>query len=61
MKGFKGKIKKKITLKLIGDAEKSFNDLNRIVGEQRSQGITSSKDFTHWKVMRLRLLLLFLI
>ena len=46
MKGFKGKIKKKITIKLIGDAEKAFNDLNRIVGEQRRQGITSSKDIT---------------
>ena len=46
MKGYKGKIKKKITIKLIGDAEKAFNDLNKIVGEQRSQGITSSKDIT---------------
>jgi len=46
MKGFKGKIKKKITIKLIGDAEKAFNDLNKIVGQQRSQGITSSKDIT---------------
>ena len=46
MKGFKGKIKKKITIKLIDDAEKAFNDLNKIVGEQRSQGITSSKDIT---------------
>ena len=46
MKGYKGKIKKKITIKLVGDAEKAFNDLNRIVGEQRSQGITSSKDIT---------------
>ena len=46
MKGFKGKIKKKITIKLIGDAEKAFNDLNKIVGEQRNQGITSSKDIT---------------
>ena len=46
MKGYKGKIKKKITIKLIGDAEKAFNDLNRIVGEQRSNGITSSKDIT---------------
>ena len=46
MKGYKGKIKKKITVKLIGDAEKAFNDLNKIVGEQRSQGITSSKDIT---------------
>ena len=46
MKGYKGKIKKKITLKLIGDAERAFNDLNKIVGEQRSQRITSSKDIT---------------
>ena len=46
MKGFKGKLKKKITIKLVGDAEKAFNDLNKIVGEQRSQGITSSKDIT---------------
>ena len=46
MKGFKGKIKKKITIKLIGDAEKAFKELNRIVGEQRSNGVTSSKDIT---------------
>ena len=46
MKGYKGKIKKKITIKLIGDAEKAFNGLNKIVGEQRSQGVTSSKDIT---------------
>ena len=46
MKSYKGKIKKKITIKLIGDAEKAFNDLNRIVGEQRSNGITSSKNIT---------------
>ena len=46
MKGYKGKIKKKITIKLVGDAEQSFKDLNKIVGEQRSQGITSSKDIT---------------
>ena len=46
MKGYKGKIKKKITIKLVGDAEKAFKDLNRIVGEQRGNGITSSKDIT---------------
>lgn len=46
MKGYKGKIKKKITIGLVGDAEKAFNDLNKIVGEQRNQGITSSKDIT---------------
>ena len=46
MKGYKGKIKKKITIKLVGDAEKAFNNLNKVVGEQRSSGITSSKDIT---------------
>ena len=46
MKGFKGKIKKRITIKLVGDAEKAFKELNRMVGEQRSNGITSSKDIT---------------
>ena len=46
MKGYKGKIDKKITLKLIGDAETAFNDLNRIVGEQKSKGIISSKEIT---------------
>ena len=51
MKGYKGKIKKKITIKLIGDAEKAFNDLNKIVGQQRSQGIASSKDITLLKAI----------
>ncbi|MBS3125921.1 hypothetical protein J4453_00570 [Candidatus Woesearchaeota archaeon] len=46
MKRYKGKIKKKITVKLVGDAEEAFNDLNKLVGEQRSQGVTSSKDIT---------------
>ena len=46
MKGYKGKIKKKITIKLIGDAEKAFKELNKIIGEQRSDGITSSKEIT---------------
>ena len=44
MKGYKGKIEKKITIKLVGDAEKAFNDLNIIVGQQRSNGIASSKE-----------------
>ena len=43
---YKGRINKKITIKLVGDAEKAFKDLNRIVGEQRNSGITSSKDIT---------------
>src|SRR3989344_8836669 len=46
MKRYKVKIKKKITVKLVGDAEEAFNDLNKLVGEQRSQGVTSSKDIT---------------
>ena len=46
MKGYKGRIKKKITIKLIGDAEKAFKDLNKLVSEQRNSGITSSKDIT---------------
>src|SRR3989344_2709775 len=46
MGGYKGKIKKKISVRLIDDAEKAFKDLNQIVGEQRSKGITSSKDIT---------------
>ena len=46
MKGYKGKMEKKITIKLVGDAEKAFNDLNIIVGQQRSNGIASSKEIT---------------
>ena len=46
MRTYKGKIKKKITVKLVGDAEKAFQELNRIVGEQHSRGVTSSKDIT---------------
>ena len=46
MRTYKGKIKRNITIKLVGDAEKAFNGLNRIVGEQRSNSITSSKDIT---------------
>jgi len=46
MKTYRGKIKKKITVKLIGDAEQAFQGLNRIVGEQHNKGITSSKEIT---------------
>lgn len=46
MKVYKGKIKKKISVKLVGDAEKAFKELNRIVGEEYKKGITSSKDIT---------------
>ena len=46
MKSYKGKIKKEISIKLVGDAEKAFNELNRVVGEQRNKGVTTSKDIT---------------
>jgi hypothetical protein len=46
MKGFKGRIKKKISIKIIGDAEKAFKELNRIVGMQRTDGVSSSKEIT---------------
>ncbi|PIN86272.1 hypothetical protein COV19_05685 [Candidatus Woesearchaeota archaeon CG10_big_fil_rev_8_21_14_0_10_44_13] len=46
MKVYKGKIKKKITIKLIGDAEKAFRELNRIVGEEYIKGVTNSKEIT---------------
>ena len=46
MKTYRGKINKKITVKLIGDAEQAFQDLNRIVGEQHNKEITSSKEIT---------------
>ena len=46
MKTYKGRIKKKITIKLVGDAEQAFQELNRVVGEQHNKGITSSKDIT---------------
>lgn len=46
MRGYKGKIKKRITVKLVGDAEQAFKELNSIVGKQRSDGVTSSKEIT---------------
>jgi|SRR3989344_2381556 len=46
MKTYQGKIKKKVSVKLVGDAEKAFRELNRVVGEQRGKGITSSRDIT---------------
>ena len=44
MKGYKGHIKKKISIKLIGDAEKAFSELNKRVGVQKNKGIQSSKE-----------------
>ena len=46
MKSYRGKIKKKISIRLVGDAEKAFKELNNIVGVQRSNGITISKEIT---------------
>lgn len=46
MKVYKGRIEKKITVKLIGDAEEALKELNQLVGEQRRKGVTSSKDIT---------------
>ncbi len=46
MRTYKGKIKKKISVKLIGEAQTAFQKLNKKVGEQRSKGIRSSKDIT---------------
>ena len=46
MKTYQGKIKKKFSVKLEGCAEKAFRELNRVVGEQRGKGITSSRDIT---------------
>jgi Txe/YoeB family toxin of Txe-Axe toxin-antitoxin module len=46
MRSYKGKIKKKISIKLVGDAETAFKELNKLVGEQRKQGIASSKNIT---------------
>ena len=46
MKGYKGHIKKKISIKLIGDAEKAFSELNKRVGVQKNKGIQSSKEIT---------------
>ena len=36
----------RISVELIGDAEKAFQELNKLIGEQHSKGITSSKDIT---------------
>ena len=46
MKGYKGKIKKEVSIKLVGDAEKALSDLNKLVGEQKNKGIKNSKDIT---------------
>jgi hypothetical protein len=46
MKSFKGKIKKAVLVKLVGDAEKSFHILNKTAGDQKKKGISSSKEIT---------------
>jgi Txe/YoeB family toxin of Txe-Axe toxin-antitoxin module len=44
MKVYTGKLSKKVSVKLIGEAEESFNALNLKVGEQRKKGIETSKE-----------------
>ena len=46
MKGYRRKINKRITIKLVGDAETAFTQLNRVVGEQHRNQITNSKEIT---------------
>ncbi|MFT4312227.1 MAG: hypothetical protein ACMXYF_03285 [Candidatus Woesearchaeota archaeon] len=46
MKVFKGKIRKKVSIRLVGDAELSFETLNKKVGEQKQKGVQSSKEIT---------------
>jgi len=46
MRTYRGKIQKKISIRLVGDAEMAFKELNRIVGDQRNQGTTGSKEIT---------------
>lgn len=48
MRVFKGKIKKKVSIKLIGDAELAYKTLNKKVGEQKRRGIETSKEITLW-------------
>ncbi|MEK6942745.1 MAG: hypothetical protein AABX00_01635 [Nanoarchaeota archaeon] len=44
MKTYKGKLRKKISIRLVGDAEKAFQGLNKIVGEHHSKGLTGTKE-----------------
>jgi len=46
MKAYKGKINKKISVRLVDEAEKAFKSLNEIVDKQHRKGIKSSKEIT---------------
>ena len=46
MREYKGRINKKISIRLVGDAQISFEKLNQRVGEQKQKGVLSSKDIT---------------
>jgi Txe/YoeB family toxin of Txe-Axe toxin-antitoxin module len=43
---YKGNIKKKVTVRLIGDADSSFIKLEQTILTQKQKGITSSKEIT---------------
>ena len=42
------KFGKKVSVELIGDAKESYERLNKIVGEQKASGKTSSDEITLW-------------
>lgn len=48
MKTSKVKLHKNVHVKLIGDAKKAYEKLNKIIGEQKAKGITSSTDLKLW-------------
>lgn len=43
------KTKKKISVKLVGDALEAYNELSKVVGEQQFRGIKSSFEITLWR------------
>ena len=42
------KFGKKVSVELIGDAKESYEKLNKIIGDQRASGKTSSDEITLW-------------
>jgi len=46
VKVYKGKIQKKVTVKLVGSAEIAFTKLNLKVTEQKRKGVETSKEIT---------------
>lgn len=43
------KFGKKVSIELIGDAKEAYKELNRIVGEQKSDGKLTSEEIKLWK------------